>query len=355
MKKITMLFSLFLGIQCSDDNLNLRNNKQSVRSSDEEKFSVLGRRPRNPGGSGPTGAMGAPAHTGGASGGIPGVTGGTPPSGGGIPGVAGGDISTMPGVGDPAMTGQTEPGSPATGHTDTLPNYPDNYMSNTDFDRRIAEAQDQRPGKFDDPKVHEVTYRVDSRPPQDVANDGGIFPNPNKPEGSLVDHTGLGMPGNGSYVSTSSQSANDTTVTGTDFPKIDHPDNMSDAEALAIINNYPVSTRPRDEDLPPPFVHTVFEYKMEKVYGTELNASHYGDEKEITSNGIPNNEDHNIQVREITLTVPWEIIDRSDEDGGSYYINPGSLSDGTVTTSPWTPLPNARPTAPTIPGVTGTP
>lgn len=84
-------------------------------------------------------------------------------------------------------------------------------ITRNDFLVQAHEAQEQFPDTFAAVSVAQEVFRIDSRPPIEIKRAGGFWPSPDKPAGTLIEHTigfqgredSLALYGTGSYVSTS--------------------------------------------------------------------------------------------------------------------------------------------------------
>jgi hypothetical protein len=182
---------------------------------------------------------------------------------------------------------------------------PTNVITRERFLEDLQQAQAARPGKFSN--LHDqLVWRYDSRDPDSIEKAGGIWPNPNKPPRNLLEHTGLGIDGGGSYVSSTTKRGNAAVIAGSDFPKVADPKNVSPARQLEIEKKYRSVESPTMPPLPPeaqPFRFYTYEYEYTTEV-TSLTAGIYQDEVEAVSRGLSVCD--GITARKVTLSVPWK-------------------------------------------------
>ena len=115
-------------------------------------------------------------------------------------------------------------------------------------------------------------YRLDSRDPQQIADAGGLQPNPGKDPSTLWEHTKKGVEGGGSYVSTSTEAGNPGTLLNTDF--FDDRRTSRGTPLDKVIQGS--STKQDVKDI----VYLRYEYQISDTEGVVLDKAAYVKEKE---------------------------------------------------------------------------
>jgi Flp pilus assembly pilin Flp len=187
---------------------------------------------------------------------------------------------------------------------------------------RIAEKGGLKPEKM-------TVHRFDSRPPDVIANEGGLFPNPTKPPATSVDqHFEFGSTGSSTFVSTTVQEGNKAFVLGSDAPKT--MVGLTDEQFVKLLE-----TRLPDPDapLPPPVEYVIYEYRANTL-AAKTNAKVHVHEQEALTRGISTSD--GLEVREVRVTRPWERVGVDGwEPGDTVSIQPVLPKRSTVTFGDW--------------------
>jgi Flp pilus assembly pilin Flp len=177
-----------------------------------------------------------------------------------------------------------------------------------------------------------TVYRFDSRPPDVIANEGGLFPNPTKPPATSVEqHFEFGSTGSGTFVSTTVQEGNRGFVLGSDAPKT-----MVGLTDEQLIQRMETRLPNPDAPLPPPVEYVIYEYRGETL-AARTNATVHVHEQEALTRGISTSE--GLQVREVRVQRPWRRVGVEDwEPGETVGIQMELPKNSSVTFGDWTPV-----------------
>lgn len=183
-------------------------------------------------------------------------------------------------------------------------------------------------------------YRLDSRSPNTIVDEGGFFPNENKQAMTLIENSLPKSNGGGNFVSTTSESGSDFLAMVTYFKKIQVDESEFPFEMREVfqLNDFYNAARPRPTSYPvevddvelkvkgAPKIERSFEYKIEKVNGIRMGEDGDIEEAEVVANYIP--ESSITEAREV-FVVTFRL------DG-----NPRQIV--TVVRGDWAPLESSR-------------
>ena len=190
---------------------------------------------------------------------------------------------------------------------------------------RLAEKGGLTPEKM-------TVHRFDSRPPDVIAKEGGLFPNPTKPPATSVEqHFEFGSTGSSTFVSTTVQEGNKAFVLGSDAPKT--MVGLTDEQFIKLLETkLPDPSAP----LPAPVEYVIYEYRANTL-AAKTNAKVHVHEQEALTRGIPTSE--GLEVREVRVTRPWERLDVDGwEPGDTVSIQPVLPKQATVSFGDWAPV-----------------
>lgn len=193
---------------------------------------------------------------------------------------------------------------------------------------RLAEKGGLTPEKM-------TVYRFDSRPPDVIAKEGGLFPNPSKaPATSVEQHFEFGSTGSSTFVSTTVQEGNKAFVLGSDAPKT--MVGLTDEQFVKLLETrLPDPSAP----LPKPVEYVIYEYRANTL-AARTNAKVHVHEQEALTRGISAAD--GLEVREVRVTRPWERVGADDwEPGDTISIQPVLPKKADVSFGDWKPI--ARP------------
>jgi Flp pilus assembly pilin Flp len=188
---------------------------------------------------------------------------------------------------------------------------------------RLAEKGGLTPEKM-------TVHRFDSRPPDVIAKEGGLFPNPTKPPATSVEqHFEFGSTGSSTFVSTTVQEGNKAFVLGSDAPKT--MVGLTDEQFVKLLETkLPDPTAP----LPAPVEYVIYEYRANTL-AAKTNAKVHVHEQEALTRGISASD--GLEVREVRVTRPWERLDADSwEPGDTVSIQPVLPKKATVSFGDWT-------------------
>jgi hypothetical protein len=191
---------------------------------------------------------------------------------------------------------------------------------------RLAEKGGLTPEKM-------TVHRFDSRPPDVIAKEGGLFPNPSKPPATSVEqHFEFGSTGSSTFVSTTVQEGNKAFVLGSDAPKT--MVGLTDEQFVKLLETkLPDPSAP----LPAPVEYVIYEYRANTL-AAKTNAKVHVHEQEALTRGISASE--GLEVREVKVTRPWERVGVDDwEPGDTVSIQPVLPKKAEVTFGDWKPIP----------------
>ena len=175
-------------------------------------------------------------------------------------------------------------------------------------------------------------YRFDSRPPETIAHEGGLFPNPAKPAAKTVqEHFGFGETGSSTFVSTTYQEANNAFVVGSDAPKT-----LVGMTEKELIERMETRLPSPDAAVPPPVEYVIYEDRAETM-AAKTNATGHVHEQEALTRGI--SVDQGLEVREVRVRRPWKKVGVEDwEPGDTVSIALDLPKRSTVEYGGWRPV-----------------
>jgi hypothetical protein len=208
-------------------------------------------------------------------------------------------------------------------------NTPSTYaLTSEEFEAAAAQARkESKYGlSFDEIKLEPEVYRIDMRPPEEILAAGGFFPNPEKPKGSMHDHSMKESLGTGSFVSfsyeqsfsmlewvISKQSSGPTTLYHKDrFSK----SRLNSNDWIKLRRKRWYSDSP--QNLPQFAAYQVFEYRVKNVLGVRVHSGGKLEaiEKEVLSRGVETDE---LEYRMVVVKVPLRYEPKIDSKGRRYY------------------------------------